>query len=194
MVPKSLGYEGNTWNFRMISSWLLSLKHPQTQRVTSTAKGRTARLAQPPHTGPNVDQVTSPGPWAALGPFRMLLLTQVDMSAPPALCCPLHLSIQLPRFAFLICSWPDSGHLLPHSMCRRGLSSPSAQRRLQKRGRQKQGLWDWSPAGLVHRPFLCPLLTASSPQAQIFLVIRTAWFLSNSRTSGRQSESEFPGE
>lgn len=91
----------------MISISLLSLKHPQTQKKEEGSLLLQKRELQgwhSPHTGPNVDQVTSPGPRAALGPFRMLLLTQVDMSAPPALCCPLHLSIQLPGLAFLICS------------------------------------------------------------------------------------------
>lgn len=62
-------------------------------------------------------------------------------------------------------------------------------------GTAEQGLWRWSPVGLVHRPLLCPspFILLTPFQDQTFLMM-TVWFSSNSRTSGRQSESEFPGE
>lgn len=73
----------------------------------------------------------SPGPGPASGPCGMLSLTQ--MSAPLAPCCPAHLCLPTLWLCISNLLHSTAGHLLLHSLCRRTLSSPRAQWRLQQR-------------------------------------------------------------
>lgn len=103
----------------------------------------------------------SPGPGPASGPCGMLSLTQ--MSAPLAPCCPAHLCLPTLWLCISDLLLSTAGHLLLHSLCRRTLSSPRAQWRLQQREKQSRGFGDGVQWASFIDSFSAPLLSSSLP-------------------------------